>query len=69
MTDVLLYAEITTGDRQCGFLRNNSTTVFIFCILQMFKKIWNKMEQYLVRQLFTDSRKPTIQLGESYFAT
>ena len=32
------YAEEVTGDHQCGFRRNRSTTDHIFCIRQILEK-------------------------------
>jgi len=34
------YAEEVTGDHQCGFRRNRSTTDHIFCIRQILEKKW-----------------------------
>jgi hypothetical protein len=34
------YAEEITGDHQCGFRRNRSTTDHIFCIRQILEKKW-----------------------------
>jgi hypothetical protein len=50
LSDVLLsrlipYAEEITGDYQCGFRRNKSTTDHIFCIRQILEKNGNTMKQ------------------------
>ena len=34
------YAEEITGDHQCGFRRNSSTTDHVFCIRQILEKKW-----------------------------
>jgi hypothetical protein len=34
------YAEEVIGDHHCGFRSNRSTTDHIFCIREIFKKIW-----------------------------
>ena len=39
------YAEEITGDHQCGFRCNRSTTDHIFCIRQMLEKTGNTMKQ------------------------
>jgi len=52
---LILYAEETTGDRQCGFRRNRSTTDRMFCIRQILAKKWEHSEA--VHQLFTDFKK------------
>jgi len=49
------YAEETTGDHQCGFRRNRSTTDHIFCIRQILEKKWEYNEA--VHQLFIDFEK------------
>jgi hypothetical protein len=46
------YAEEITGDHQCGFRRNRSTTDHIFCIRQIFEKKWEYNEA--VHQIFVD---------------
>ena len=55
-TDKLLhmYLEIT-GDHQCGFQGNRSTTDHIFCIRQILKKKWEYNEA--VHQLLIDFKK------------
>jgi hypothetical protein len=49
------YAEEINEDHQCGFLRNKSSTVHMFCILQTIDKKWEYNEA--VHQLFTDLKK------------
>jgi len=50
------YAEDITGDHQCGFRRNRSTTDHIFCIRQILEKKWEYHEA--VHHLFIDCKKP-----------
>jgi hypothetical protein len=38
------YAEKITGEHQCGFRRNRSTTDHIFCIRQILEKKWEYNE-------------------------
>jgi hypothetical protein len=49
------YIYEVTGDYQCGFRRNRSTTDQIFCIHQILEKKWEFSET--VRQLFIDLKK------------
>ena len=49
------YAEEITGDHQCGFRSNKSTTDHIFCFRQIFKKKWKYIEA--VHLLFTGFKK------------
>ena len=49
------YAEEITGDHQCGFRRNRSTTDHTFCICQTLEKKWEYNEA--VHQLFIDFKK------------
>jgi hypothetical protein len=49
------YAEEITGDHQCGFRHNRSTTDHIFCIRQILEKKWEYNEA--VHQLFVDFKK------------
>ena len=49
------YEEEVTGDHQCGFRRNRSTTDHIFCIRQILEKKWEYNEA--VPQLFIDLKK------------
>jgi hypothetical protein len=49
------YAEEITGDHQCGFRLNKSTTNHIFCILQILEKIWEYSEA--LHLLFIDFKK------------
>ena len=46
------YAEEITGDHQCGFRRNRSTTDHILCIRQILEKKWEYNEA--VHQRFID---------------
>jgi hypothetical protein len=39
------YAEEITGDRQCVFRRNSSTTDCVFCIRQILERNGNTMRQ------------------------
>jgi hypothetical protein len=50
-----LYLEEIIEDHQCGFRRNRSTTVEIFCIRQILEKKWEFNET--VHQLFIDFKK------------
>jgi len=52
LSRLIQYAEEVTGDHQCGFRRNRSTTDHIFCIWQILEKKWKYNEA--VHQLFTD---------------
>jgi hypothetical protein len=49
------YIDEIIGDHQCGFRRNRSTTVQIFCIRQILEKKWEYSET--VHQLFIDFKK------------
>jgi hypothetical protein len=49
------YAKKITGDQQCGFRRNRSTTDHVFCIRQIFEKKWQYNEA--MHQLFVDFKK------------
>jgi hypothetical protein len=49
------YAEEVTGDHQCGFRRNRSTTDHIFSICQILEKKWEYIEA--VHHLFIDFKK------------
>jgi len=49
------YAEEVTGDHQCGFQCNRSTTDHIYCIRQILEKKWEYNEA--VHQLFIDFKK------------
>jgi hypothetical protein len=49
------YAEESTGDHQCGFRRNRSTTDHIFYIRQILEKKWEY--NGAVHQLFVDFKK------------
>jgi len=55
------YAEEITGDHECGFRRDSSTTDHILCTRQIFEKKWEYNE--VVLQLFIDLKKAMIQLG------
>jgi hypothetical protein len=49
------YIYEVTGDHQCEFQRNRSTTDQVFCILQILEKKWEYNET--VHQLFIDLKK------------
>jgi len=49
------YSEEITGDHQCGFRRNRSTTDHTFCIRQILEKKWEQNEE--VHQLIMNSKK------------
>ena len=49
------YAKEIIGDHQCGFRRNRSTVIHIFCIRQILEKKWEYNEE--VHQLFIDFKK------------
>ena len=49
------YAEEITGDHQCGFRSNRSTTDHIFCIRQILEKKWEYNET--VHQVFIYFKK------------
>ena len=49
------YAEEITGDHQCGFRSNRSTTDHIFCIRQILEKKWEYNKA--VHKLFIDFKK------------
>ena len=55
------YAEEITGDHQCGFQCNRSTTDHIFWIRKLLEKKWANIEA--VHQLLIDLRKHMIQSG------
>ena len=55
LSRLIPYAEEVTGDHQCGFRRNRSTTDHIFCIRQILEKKWEYNET--VHQLFIDFKK------------
>jgi hypothetical protein len=55
------YAKEITGDHQCGFRSNNSTTYHIFYICPIFKKKWKHNET--MHQLFTDFKKAYDSVG------
>jgi len=55
LSRLIPYAEEVTGDHQCGFRRNRSTTDHIFCIRQILEKKWEYNEA--VPQLFIDFKK------------
>jgi hypothetical protein len=59
------YADEITGDHQCGFWRNRSTTDQIFYIWQIPEKKWEY--NGTVHQLFIDFRKPMIPLAGKYY--
>jgi hypothetical protein len=52
LSDILVpmlipYIKIISGDYQCGFRRNRSTTDQIFCIHQILEKSGSIMGQYI----------------------
>ena len=49
------YAEEITGDLQCGYRRNRSTTDHIFCIHQILEKKWG--HKGALHQLYIDFKK------------
>jgi hypothetical protein len=55
LSRLIPYAEEITGDHQCGFQRNRSTTDHIFCIRQILEKKWEYNEA--VHQLFKDFKR------------
>ena len=55
LSRLIPYAEEVTGDHQCGFRRNRSTTDHTFCIHQILEKKWEYNQA--VHQLFTDFKK------------
>jgi hypothetical protein len=55
LSKLIQNAEETTGDHQCGFRRNRSTTDHVFCIRQILEKKWEYNEA--VHQLFIDFEK------------
>ena len=50
LSSLTSYAEEITGDHQCAFRHNRSTTDHIFCIRQILQKKWEHNEA--VHQLF-----------------
>jgi hypothetical protein len=54
------YVDDITGDHQCIFQHNRSTTDQIFCICQIWEKIWK--HNGTVHQLFTDSEKAYVSV-------
>ena len=63
LSRLISYAEEITGDHQCGFRRNRSTTDHIFCIRQILEKKWEHNEA--VHQLFIDFKKAYDSGGKS----
>jgi hypothetical protein len=49
------YPEEIIGCHQCGFRRNRSAAIHIFCMRQVFEKKWECNEA--VHQLFIDFKK------------
>ena len=49
------YVEEITGDHQCGFRRNRSTTDHVFCICHILEKKWQYNEA--VQQLLVYFKK------------
>jgi hypothetical protein len=60
LSRLIPYAEETTGDHQCGFRRNRSTTDHIFCIRQILEKKWEYNEA--VHQLFINFEKEYVSV-------
>ena len=56
------YVDEITGDHQCEFCCNRSTTVHIFCIHQIFEKKWEYNEA--VHQLFVDFKIAYVSVKE-----
>ena len=52
LSRLIPYTDIITGDHQCGFRGNRSTTDHIFCIRQTLEKKWEYNKA--VHQLFID---------------
>ena len=55
LSRLIPYAEEVTGDHQCGFRCNRSTTDHIFCIRQILEKKWEHNEA--LHHLFIDFKK------------
>ena len=47
LSRLIPYAKEITGDHQCGFRHNRSTTDHIFCIRQILEKKGNKMKKFI----------------------
>jgi hypothetical protein len=58
------YVDEITGDYQCGFWCNRSTTDHILCICQILEKRWKYNRT--VHQLFIDSEKAYDSVRETY---
>jgi hypothetical protein len=58
------YRNEITGDHQCGFRRNRSTTDQIFCIRQILEKKWEYSGT--VHQLFIDFEKSYDSISGKY---
>jgi hypothetical protein len=52
LSRLVSYIDEITGDHQCGFQHNRSTTDQIFCFCQILEKKWEYIE--IVHQLFVD---------------
>jgi hypothetical protein len=55
LSRLIPYTDEITGDNQCGFQHNRSTTDQIFCIHQIMEKKWEY--NGTVHQLFIDFKK------------
>jgi hypothetical protein len=55
LSRLITYAEEITGDHQCGFRCDSSSTDHIFCIHQILEKKWEYNEAVL--QLLIDFKK------------
>jgi hypothetical protein len=55
LSRLTLYTEEITGDHQCGFRRNRSTTDHVFCIRQIRERKWEHNEA--VHRVFIDYKK------------
>jgi hypothetical protein len=62
-----LHIQEITGDHQCWFQHNRSTTDQILCIKQMLENKWEY--NGTVHQLFMPQRKPMVQSEEKYYMT
>jgi hypothetical protein len=55
LSRLIPYADEITGDHQCGFRRNRSTTDQILYIRQLLEKMWEYNDT--VHKLFIDFKK------------
>jgi hypothetical protein len=61
LSKLIPYAEVISGDLQCGFRLNISTTDHTFCLRQILEKSGNTMRRFI--GYLWISRKLMIQLG------